>query len=98
MINAILFGLRLFILVLSGQKHVALANAAMRQQLRVFKRDVKRPKLNRWYRLFWIGLKTILKDWRSALVIVRPETVSGGSAHDSSAIGRGCLSEKGQGD
>jgi len=51
--------------------------AAMRQQLAVFKRDVKRPKLSLWDRLFWIGLLSIWKDWRSALVIVRPETVIG---------------------
>src|SRR5207245_4868336 len=40
-----------------------------------FKRDVKRPRLHRRDRLFWIGLRTIWKEWRSALVIVRPETV-----------------------
>src|SRR6266705_4766513 len=77
MLNAILLGFRLVILVLSGQKQVALENAAMRQQLAVFKRDVKRPRLSRWDRLFWIGLMTIWKDWKSALVIVRPETVIG---------------------
>ena len=77
MINAILLGLRLVILVLSGQKQIALENAAMRQQLAVFKREVKRSELSRWDRSFWIGLKTIWKDWRSALVIVRPATVIG---------------------
>ncbi len=49
----------------------------MRQQLGVFKRNVKRPRLSVWDRLFWSGLMTIWKDWRSALVIVRPETVIG---------------------
>jgi len=77
MLNAILLGFRLIILVLSGQKQVALENAAMRQQLGVFKRNVKRPRLSQWDRVFWIGLMTIWKDWRSALVIVRPETVIG---------------------
>jgi hypothetical protein len=32
--------------VLCGQKQVALENAALRQQLAVFKRNVPRPKLN----------------------------------------------------
>ena len=36
MLSAILLGFRLIILVLSGQKRVALENAAMRQQLAVF--------------------------------------------------------------
>ena len=67
--------IRFVILVFGGQKQVALENAAIRQQLAVFKRDVKRPRLHRRDRLFWIGLKTIWKEWRSALVIVRPETV-----------------------
>ena len=55
MLNAILLGFRLIILVLSGQKQVALENAAMRQQLGVFKRNVKRPRLSVWDRLFWNG-------------------------------------------
>jgi len=74
-LNAILFWIRFVILVLGGHQQVALENAALRQQLAVFKRDVKRPKLRRWDRLFWIGLRAIWKDWKSALVIVRPETV-----------------------
>ena len=77
MLNAILLGFRLVILVLGGQKQIALENAAMRQQLAVFKRDVKRPRLSLWDRLFWIGLMMLWKDWRSALVVVRPGTVTG---------------------
>src|SRR5437773_5394432 len=75
MLNAILLGTRFFILVLSGHKQVALENAALRQQLVVFKRHVKRPRLRRGDRLFWMGLRTIWADWKSALMIVRPETV-----------------------
>src|SRR5205809_4654579 len=66
---------RFVILVFDGEKQVALENAALRQQLAVFKRDVKRPRLHRRGRLFWIGLRRIWKEWKSALVIVRPETV-----------------------
>ena len=75
MLNAIFVGIRFVILVLSGHGQVALENAALRQQLAVFKRDIKRPRLHRRDRLFWIGLRTIWKNWKSALVIVRPETV-----------------------
>ena len=84
MLNAILRGIRFVILVLGGYHHVALENAALRQQLAVFKRDLKRPRLRRRDRLFWTGLRTIWKNWKSALVIVRPETVIHGSANDSS--------------
>src|SRR5438270_5794854 len=75
MLNAIFVGIRFVILVLSGHRHVALENAALRQQLAVFKRDIKRPRLHRRDRLFWIGLRTIWKNWKSVLAIVRPETV-----------------------
>ena len=59
MLNAIFVGIRFVILVLSGHRHVALENAALRQQLAVFKRDIKHPRLHRRDRLFWIGLRTI---------------------------------------
>ena len=75
MLNAILVAVRFVILAFSGHKQVALENAALRQQLAVFKRDVKRPKLHGRDRLFWIALRMIWEDWKSALVIVQPETV-----------------------
>src|SRR5262249_19349134 len=75
MLNAILVAVRFVILAFGGHKQVALENAALRQQLAVFKRDVKRPKLHGRDRLFWIALRMIWEDWKSALVIVQPETV-----------------------
>src|SRR5438034_10698829 len=75
MLNAIFVGIRFVILVLSGHGQVALENAALRQQLAVFKRDIKRPTLHRRDRLRWNGLRTSRKSWKSALVIVRLETV-----------------------
>ena len=68
--------IRFILLILAGQKQVALENAALRQQLAVFKRNVPRPKLNNRDRLFWIGLYLIWQDWRSALIFVQPETVT----------------------
>ena len=75
MLNSLLLALRLLILVLSGHKQVALENAALRHQLAVFTREGKRPRLRDRDRFFWIALKRIWKDWRTALVIVQPETV-----------------------
>jgi hypothetical protein len=60
MLNGIVVSIRFILLILSGQKQVALENAALRQQLAVFKRSVPRPKLNNLDRLFWIGLYMIL--------------------------------------
>jgi hypothetical protein len=42
---------------------------ALRHQLGVLRRSVKRPKLTASDRLLWIGLSRMRTDWRSALVI-----------------------------
>src|SRR5262245_13827515 len=87
MLNAIVVSIRFILLILAGQKQVALENAALRQQLAVFKRNVPRPKLNDRDRSFWIGLYMIWEDWKSALIIVQPETVTPGTASGSDGIG-----------
>ena len=48
---------------------------ALRQQLGVYKRKAKKPKLRNSDRLFWSLLSTIWRDWSSELILVRPETV-----------------------
>jgi len=48
---------------------------ALRQQLAILNRTAKRPTLRFQDRLFWIALAGFWKDWRSALLIVKPETV-----------------------
>src|ERR1039458_6819730 len=54
-----------------------LENLALRYQLGVLRRSVKRPKLTSADRLLWAWLCGVWSDWRSALVIVKPETVIG---------------------
>src|SRR5207244_3104608 len=77
MLKAILSTLRFIILILAGHKQIALENAALRQQLAILKREQPRPKLRPRDRLFWILLMKFWKNWKSALVIVRPDTVVG---------------------
>ncbi|HEY4932547.1 MAG TPA: integrase core domain-containing protein [Terriglobales bacterium] len=73
---AILLGLfRLIWLFGRGHDAVALENLALRQQLAIYKRKNKRPRLIRRDRWFWIALATIWKDWRRALLVVHPDTV-----------------------
>jgi transposase InsO family protein len=48
---------------------------ALRHQLGVLQRSVKRPRLTKADRFFWIWLSQAWADWRSAIVIVKPETV-----------------------
>ena len=50
---------------------------ALRHQLCVLQRSVKRPKLTPADRFFWARLSQFWMAWRSALVIVKPETVIG---------------------
>ena len=53
----------------------ALRLAVLRQQLAVYKRSAKKPRLKSRDRLFWFVISRVWKDWRSELILVRPETV-----------------------
>jgi putative transposase len=48
---------------------------ALRQQLAILNRTAKRPSLGVQDRLFWIAISRFWRDWRSAMLIVKPETV-----------------------
>jgi putative transposase len=53
-----------------------LENLALRQQLTVLRRSApKRLQLTPADRIFWLWLRRVWSDWRSALLIVKPETV-----------------------
>src|SRR3981189_246183 len=54
-----------------------LENLALRHQLGVMCRSVKGPKLASADRRLWTWLCAVWSNWRSALVIVKPETVIG---------------------
>ena len=75
MLNSILVFFRMILLVLGGYEQVALENLALRQQIGIFQRSVRRPRIRPTDRLFWVCLRKVWKEWKSALVIVRPETV-----------------------
>jgi putative transposase len=66
---------RLLPFLVGGHRHVALENLALRQQLAVYKRTIRRPKLRTTDRLLWVGLARVWPGWRQALVIVSPDTV-----------------------
>src|SRR5262245_57993829 len=77
MLNSFFLAVRFLILVCTGQKQVALENIALRHQLAVCTREGKRPRLRDRDRLFWIALKKLWRDWRTALIFLQPETVIG---------------------
>jgi len=71
-VNVILIAVWAMLIDLST---LAAENLALRQQLAVLRHSVKRPKLRRRDRVFWVWLSQLWRNWRSVLVIVQPETV-----------------------
>ena len=62
--------------ILRSRAAVELENLALRHQIAVLQRSAaKRLKLTSGDRLLWICLSRLWRDWRSALAIVKPETV-----------------------
>ncbi len=61
-------------LVLPRQRLI-LENMALRQQLIVLRRSVKRPRLRDSDRRFWIAVSRVFPAWRQCLLIVQPETI-----------------------
>jgi putative transposase len=61
---------------LRSRAALELENLALHHQIGVLQRSAaQRPKLTPWDRLLWICLCRLWRDWRSALTIVKPETV-----------------------
>ncbi|MFB0553056.1 MAG: transposase [Phycisphaerae bacterium] len=60
---------------LVSRSNLILENLALRQQLTVQQRTIKRPKLKLKDRIFWAWFSRIWPQWKSALIVVKPETV-----------------------
>jgi transposase InsO family protein len=75
MLTALMVLLRSIVLICGGHRAIVLEHLALRQQLAVLTRPAKRPQLRSMDRLFWILLAKGWQDWRSALIVVRPDTV-----------------------
>jgi putative transposase len=50
---------------------------ALRHQIGILQRSVKRPKLTTADRLLWVWLCTVWQDWRSGVFIIKASTVLG---------------------
>src|SRR6516225_115482 len=62
--------------LIRSRMDLQLENLALRHQIGVLRRSAKkRPLLTSTDRLLWVYLSRLWRDWRSALVIVQPETV-----------------------
>jgi hypothetical protein len=71
-VSAIVFFLRT---VFRDRAAIAAENLALRQQLAVLQVSMKRPRLRKRDRILWVWLSRLWADWRSGLMIVKPETV-----------------------
>jgi hypothetical protein len=70
----ILLIVRALVATCRGHHDLVLENIALRQQLRTVQR-ARRPHLRTRDRMFWVLLSHVWRQWRSALVLVQPETV-----------------------
>ena len=61
--------------LLADRTRLALENAALRQQLTVLRRSVKRARIHDSDRVFWILMRRMLQNWRDTVAIVKPDTV-----------------------
>ncbi len=61
--------------LLAGRASLVAENLALRQQLAVLQPKAPKPMLSAWDRVFWIILLRWFPDWKSWLIIVKPETV-----------------------
>ncbi len=69
--------LRALLSALSSHRKLALENLALRQQIAVLQRSIKRPRLKKSDRLFWVLLRRFWKEWANSLAVVKPGTVIG---------------------
>ena len=67
----------LFAALFKSRQNLILENLALRQQLDVQQRSIRRPKIKNIDRIFWVWLSRIWDHWRSSLIIVKPPTVIG---------------------
>ena len=69
-------GVVLFVRAMFTSRAMIVAeNLALRHQLGVLQRSVKRPQLRQRDRIFWVWLSRLWPGWRESLAIVKPETV-----------------------
>jgi hypothetical protein len=77
--------------VVKTRAALQIENIALRHQIGVLQRSAKKRVLvNSSDRLLWVWLSRVWPDWRSALVIVKPETVIAciGKAFGCSGLGK----------
>lgn len=84
-ITVLLLLLWLLAVLVGRHRHLALENFALRHELAVYGRTVRRPSLRTTDRFFSVRLAGAWTNWKHALLIVSRDTVDGVSAPAASA-------------
>ena len=74
MLELLIVVVRALTLALRGHHELVLENLALRQQLAAFQRTT-RCRFRARDRLFWMALARSWRNWRTALMVVQPDTV-----------------------
>jgi putative transposase len=61
--------------VMMDREDLVIENAALRQQIAIFKDKHPRPSLRSADRVFWTALRSTWSRWANVLIIVKPDTV-----------------------
>jgi transposase InsO family protein len=75
MLDVVMALIRTLASLLGSRKDLALENLALRQQLAVARRHMKRSNLTDSDRIFWIVLARCWDHWRDVVFVVKPDTV-----------------------
>jgi putative transposase len=67
--------LRSVLALFRSRQEQAVVELALRQQLATYAHRHRRPRLSPLDRVFWVALSRFWPRWRSALIVVQPETV-----------------------
>ncbi|MGA2916629.1 MAG: integrase core domain-containing protein [Sedimentisphaerales bacterium] len=75
--NLVMLLFELIRLSFKNRHNLILENLLLRQQIIILKRKTKKPKLKNIDRIILIWISKLWNNWKSALIIVKPETLIG---------------------
>ena len=75
--SLVLLFIELFRLLFKTRQNLILENLMFRQQLNIYKRKNKRPKLENTDRIILVWISRIFSKWKSALVVAKVSTLVG---------------------
>jgi len=73
MLTTLIAILRAVLSAFRSHRDLAIENLALRQQLAIYKRTVRRAKIKISDRVLWVTLHRFWSGWRDVLIVVKPE-------------------------